>query len=305
MFAILLLTCISAHAIERSSADIASLNYYPRLHRLETTARLALSLHDTSESSSGASVKKAYETVTLGADYGLGRGWRIGVSESVSTGQSNQNYGKGGGETDSSNGGFSDPALSLVWRTLESNSDGLSADLGAVYSPSLGPKTVDNGNRGHTGNYLNGYWTASAYGALFWRWGINEMELRGAYNQDGQGHTDGDGPATTFTLHPAQYPSASLNDRLHLTKEVYLQLGGMRVSSHSVENLNGNGVERKVQIPAHTVARIDVGFRLGKQTLLELTVTDHLLTTETTTAGGTVSNRNKQNLAYLTFLHQI
>jgi hypothetical protein len=288
------------------SSDVTSLNYYPHHGHLAIEPEFSGTMRDEGFSSANTQTYTKAENLILNANYGIAHRLRLGVAETLTTGQSKESVSAKGLETDSTADGFSNPTVTLAWRIFDARSDGLSGDLSVDVSPNFGDKGTDNGAAGHEGNQLAGNWSDSAGASLFWRIGISEAELHESYTHNYTGHTDGAGDSTTYLTRPYSYLTSNLYERLHFGSNAFIQFGITVNSATTVVNIYDTQVTKTTQSPTYSAGRLSLGYRLKKNSLLDLGATWHKDSTLTTSSAGPgSSNQTQEVVATLSFLHQI
>jgi hypothetical protein len=305
---ILLMTGLVAQRGEAEwlSSDVTSLNYYPHHGHLEILPEIMASTRDESFSSTHAATYTKSEQFLMNVNYGIAHRLRLGIAEMLTTGQSRSSVSAAGISTDSTAYGLANPTVTLAWRVFDSHADGLSGDLALSASPNFGDKDTDNGTFGHEGNQLSGSWNSGAAASVFWRWGLSEAEIREAFTQVLAGQTDGNGPATTSTTRPYSTVTSNLSERFHLGSDAFVQFGLTLNPTLVTHSHYDTQVTRSTTIPNYMGGRLNLGFRLKKNSVLELGANWHKDSTFTTSsAGADVSNQNQQVIVSIDFLHQI
>jgi hypothetical protein len=256
-----------------SSENLLNLTYYPHSGRLFFETEFESTLHDTI----GQTEQEYFSNFSFFAEYGLPvNGLRVEVSatdnvSATTLGATGSNSGVG---NTSLHTGISDPTISLLYRLVDMNPQGISVDLELSGTPSLG--TSYGSQNGLAGSNSTGYGTLSFAAAAYWSTSINDLRISGSIAREfaGDGNLqDSTDPSssTTFTRSSLWLPEAELIDRVRLTNRFFVQGEAEFLFGHSSLYTYSNFYSPTTDDSEfHVEPILSVGYLFTKETLITL-----------------------------------
>jgi hypothetical protein len=286
------------------SADLMSLSYFPHRNKFTVTSYIGSTIADESVNSDGSTTAIGANAFYAIMAYGISESARIGISENLLWDQINTAVANNGLQSVTTSAGFSNPTINLTWRLYDSPRNGLSADLGAGYSPSFGPKVSGSGAQSKTGNNLSGDAESSLTAALFWRWGWNEVEVSGQVTGHSSGRTEGPIQALNFDSDPYVSHQVLFIERIHFGPNFFIQGGATYYAPIKVQLKNDNNADLTLDGRGYTNPRLDIGFRPDPGIAFAVGVAYHDGTSTASGKLGAVTTDNINTSASFTMLHE-